>query len=115
MYLPNADVLKVEQKKITGYLLNTQHRYGASKAKFFTGFGFSKTSWEMLALALQEHGRTHEVSEMAETVFGRRYEVEGELRTPDGRTPRVRSVWQVDPGMVAPRRLTAYPLETNYD
>ena len=43
--------------------------------------------------------------------FGPRYEVEGILITPDGRRPRLRSVWQVDEGQLAPRLITAYPLE----
>jgi hypothetical protein len=45
--------------------------------------------------------------------FGPRYEVDGELTAPDGRRPRIRSVWQVDEGEIAPRLITAYPLETN--
>ena len=43
--------------------------------------------------------------------FGPRYEVEGELTTPDGRRSRVRTVWQLDDGQIAPRLITAYPLE----
>ena len=46
-----------------------------------------------------------------ETGLGPRYEVEGELLAPDGRRPRVRTVWQVDTGQIAPRLITAYPLE----
>jgi len=44
--------------------------------------------------------------------FGPRYEVEGELAAPDGRRPQVRTVWQQDAGQVAPRLITAYPLES---
>lgn len=112
MKLPNADLVKVEREKIIEYLLNAGHRYGASKARFFARFGFSLLDWETLALALQEHGQQYEVTRVTETIFGPRYEVEGELKTPDGRNPRVRSVWQIDHGMVAPRLITAYPLGT---
>ena len=63
------------------------------------------------AEALREHGRRHEVARVRETGFGRRYSVEGELNTPAGRRPRVRSVWQMDEGAIAPRLITAYPLE----
>ena len=115
MKLPNASLITVEREKVTQYLLNAEHRYGASKARFFARFGFSLAKWETLALALQEHGQHYEVSRVTETTFGPRYEVEGELKTPDGRNPRVRSVWQGDHGMVAPRLITAYPLGTNYD
>ena len=109
--LPNMDKAIVEREKILGYLLNAEHRIGASKARFFTKFGFTAEKWEQLAKALLVHGQTHEVKRMRETNFGPRYEVEGALETPDGREPFIRSVWQMDKGEVAPRLITAYPLE----
>jgi len=109
--LPNPDKLVVEREKIADYLLNPGHRYGASKARFFAEFGFRIEQWEQLAEALREHGRRHEVARVRETGFGPRYSVEGELNTPAGRRPRVRSVWQMDEGAIAPRLITAYPLE----
>ncbi len=108
MNLPNAHLAFVEPEKITDYLLNHAHRYGASKARFFAGFGFDAAT---LAQALLEHGRRHEVANVRQTPFGPRYEVEGELPAPDGRAPRVRTVWQVDAGEIAPRLITAYPLD----
>ncbi len=65
----------------------------------------------MLADALKEHARDNEVAKSKETGFGPRYEVEGELRAPDGSRPRVRTVWQVDVGEIVPRLITAHPLE----
>jgi hypothetical protein len=111
MKLPNADKLIVEREKILDYLLNPAHRHGASKARFFARFEFRAGKWEQLAQALRLHGRTHEVKRVRETGFGPRYEVEGKLKAPDGRSPGVRSVWQLDQGAVAPRLITAYPLE----
>ena len=111
MKLPNAGQAVVEQVKIVDYLLNPAHRYGASKARFFAQFGFRPEAWEVMAVALQEHGEQNEVTKVKETGFGPRYEVEGELAAPDRRRPRVRTVWQVDEGQIAPRLLTAYPLE----
>jgi len=111
MKLPNADKALVEREKILEYLLNPLHRRGASKARFFARFGFHAEKWEQLAEALHIHGQTHEVKRVRETGFGPRYEVEGKLDAPDGRSPRVRSVWQWDKGEVAPRLITAYPLE----
>jgi hypothetical protein len=113
MKLPNADVALVEQAKVTDYLLNPSHRYGASKASFFAQFGFRAEAWEEFALALREHGRQNEVTRVRETSFGPRYEVEGDLTAPDGRRPRVCTVWQLDEGQRAPRLITAYPLEAN--
>ncbi|MDO8670247.1 MAG: hypothetical protein Q7O66_02310, partial [Dehalococcoidia bacterium] len=98
MRLPRAHSLIVEREKIISYLLNPEHRYGASKARFFSAFGFRADEWETFAEALREHGRTNQVSQVTVTGFGQRYEVEGELVTPDGRLPRVRTVWQLDQG-----------------
>jgi hypothetical protein len=111
MKLPRADTALVEREKIVDYLLNAAHRYGASKARFFCEFGFRVEQWEHLAEALREHARAHDVVRERETGFGPRYVVEGELRTPGGRCPRVRTVWQFDKGAVAPRLISAYPLE----
>ncbi len=110
MTLPSAHLAVVEHDKIVEYLLNREHRYGGSKARFFAEFGFAIVAWETLAEALCAHGQSHDVARWRETGFGPRYEVEGELVTPDGRRPRVRSVWQVDKGEIAPRLITAYPL-----
>lgn len=111
MKLPNPDKLIVDREKIVDYLLNPAHRYGASKAKFFMEFNFGVGEWERLAKALREHGWTHEVARVSETGFGPRYVVEGDLNTPSGRHPRVRTVWQMDKGAIAPRLISAYPLE----
>lgn len=111
MKLPNPDKLIVERDKILQYLLNPLHRYGAVKERFFTAFGFRADAWQILAEALRAHGRTHEIVRAHETGFGPRYVVEGELNSPVGRWPRVRSVWQFDKGTIAPRLITAYPLE----
>jgi hypothetical protein len=111
MKLPNAANAVVEPEKIADYLLNPAHRYGASKARFFLAFGFSLDKWEALAEALLAHGRTHPVQRVHETSFGPRFEVEGRLRAVDGRSPRLRAVWQWDRGAVAPRLITAYSLE----
>jgi hypothetical protein len=115
MWLPGADALVVEREKIMDYLLNPAHRYGASKERFFAAFGFRVEEWERLADALREHGRSYAVTKVKETGFGPRYEVEGELSAPDGRRPRVRTVWQLDEGEVAPRLITTYPLEASHD
>jgi hypothetical protein len=113
MKLPNADVALVEQAKVTGYLLNPAHRYGASKARFFAQFGFRADAWEELALALRDHGRQNEVSRVRQTRFGPRFEVAGDLAAPDGRRPRVCTVWQLDDDQTVPRLITAYPLEAS--
>jgi hypothetical protein len=111
MKLPNAHLASVWREKITDYLLNPGHRYGASKAHFFFEFGFELESWEVLAESLRDHAMRHEVNRTRQALWGPRFEIDGELSTPDGRMPRVRTVWQLDQGEIAPRLITAYPLE----
>ena len=96
--LPHAELAVVDPAKITEYLLNPAHRYGANKERFFSQFGFRSAAWKILAVALREQGQQNEATKVKQTGFGPRYEVEGELTAPDGRHPRVRTVWQVDEG-----------------
>ena len=110
MKLPNANLAVVERAKVLEYLLNTEHRSGASKARFFAEFGFHRRVWARLAQALHEHAQRNDVCRIVETKFGPRYAVDGKLQAPDGRTPMVRTVWQMDYEEVAPRLITAYPL-----
>jgi len=112
MKVPNAHLAQVDREKIVNYLLNPAHRYGMSKARFFEEFGYRLETWEVLAVALREHVQRNEVARVNESGFGPRYQVDGELLAPDGRRPRLRTVWQMDQGHVAPRLITAYPLET---
>ena len=110
MKLPCPNELIVEREKIIGYLLNVGHRYGATKARFFMALGFNPEAWSILADALREHGRTHNVIAFRETGHGPHYAVEGDLATPSGAHAFIRSVWQFDHGSVAPRLITAYPV-----
>jgi hypothetical protein len=107
----DADAAVIEREKVVGYLLNPPHRAGASKAQFFTSHGFVPEKWERLAEALRDHARRHKVGRVVQTGFGPRFQVDGRLPTPDGRMPGVRTVWQWDKGQLAPRLITAYPLE----
>jgi hypothetical protein len=109
--LPNAAAAIVAREKIVGYLLNATHRFGASKARFFARFGFSIDEWQTLAVALLRHGQNNGVVRVQQTGFGPRFEVDGPLEAPDGRRPRIRTVWQFDVGSAAPRLITARPLE----
>jgi hypothetical protein len=110
MRLPNADRASVPARKITHYLLSTEHRDGQHKAAFFKSFGFKLKSWEVLASALLHHARTNDVVEIVSTPFGQNYVVEGTLSAPDGRQPRVRVVWFIANQQETATLATAYPL-----
>lgn len=110
MKLPNADYAIVQREKITEYLLSPVHRHGRGKAAFFRKFGFRETDWDAFASALLRHAAQHHIKKIEDSLFGRRYTVEGEIGTPDGRAPTIRSIWFILSGETIPRFVTAYPL-----
>ncbi|MBI4569394.1 MAG: hypothetical protein HY719_13440 [Planctomycetes bacterium] len=106
--LPQAASLVVDEQKVTAYLLNTAHKDGASKASFFVKRGFSLTGWHEFAAALRAHGASHPVTDVEDTEFGRKYTVECEIVTPDGKNPCILTVW-IQIGTSPPRLVTAHP------
>jgi hypothetical protein len=110
MKLPNHEKATVPREKIVDYLLSFVHKDGRAKAEFFTRFGFTAESWEVLAEALKLHAAEHDVNKIEASPFGMRYIIEGELSTPDGRRPSVRVVWFIENKSDVPRPATAYPL-----
>lgn len=111
MKLPNAENALVEDAKLLGYLLNHDHPHGTHKARYLGRFGFSSDNLDAARSALLKHGRSYDIARVVQTGYGPRYAVEGVLETPDQRNPYVRTVWQMDNGEVAPRLITAYPLD----
>ena len=110
MNLPRAEQAVIAQNKIENYLLNIGHPIGGDKARFFLRFGFRREDWVVLANALREHGCEPLVARSNSDADGVTHLVEGPLNTPSGRAPRVRSVWLIETGALAPRFITTYPL-----
>ena len=110
MKLSRAEEAVVPPEKIENYLLNPGHPIGGSKAGFFRQFGFSREQWMHLARALHQHAQVNAVASSVSDADGTTYLVEGPLQTPSGRRPRLRTVWLVETGKLAPRFITAYPL-----
>ena len=110
MELPFVDSLRVDQSKITGYLLN--EATGRGKATFFLRLGYRFDDWETLAAALKAQARDNPVASVVDSPYGKRYSVDGTVVTPDNRQPRprVRTVWILETGSEAPRLITAYPV-----
>ena len=109
MKAPGHENPQVPKEKIAEYLLSDSHPSGRAKARFFRRFGFSAETWETLAAALKRHVTVKEVSSGEDSPFGRRYNVDGPLESPDGRNPSVRSVWFVETDSRELRFVTAVP------
>jgi hypothetical protein len=107
--LPRVEDAIVDERKLTEYLLAEGHPVGRTKARFFQGLGYSRSSADALRRALLAHARDNEISIVEETQFGSKYAVEGELPGLEGRTAQVRVIWFVEAGEKRPRFVTAYP------
>jgi hypothetical protein len=107
MKLPGAESAVVPRRKAEDYLLNCEHPIGGGKAKFFIRFGFRRERWEEFAAALRRHSPENPVADMLQDADGITYVIEGRMNTPSERQPRVRTIWLVETGELAPRFITA--------
>lgn len=107
MELPFLERLRVDEAKIIGYLLSQANGHG--KAVFFSGFGFRVENWQELADAIKAQAGDNPVAAAVDSLYGIRYSVDGELQTPSGRRPRIRTVWILESGSEEPRFITAHP------
>ncbi len=109
MRLPNASRAWIPREKLAEYLLSTTHPVGSAKAGFFRAFGFHDQNAELLEAGLLLVARTGKTSASTESPYGTKYEVDGDLGTPSGRTVTVRTVWIIEAGEQNPRFVTAFP------
>lgn len=111
MKLPNYEAAVVAEAKLIKYIFDLSHPTGKYKAAFFLSFGFSIDNWQGMAQALLLHAASYDVVSTLTTERGIHYAVEGELVSPDGRNPLVRTIWAIDTDGDVPRFITAYPLK----
>lgn len=110
--LPNSDRAIIEPAKITGYLLSREHPRGRSKARLLERFGIRADQPDVLRAALIAHAMANDIAAAARTTYGTRYEIDGPLPAPDGRSPVVRVVWYAYDGDDVPRLVTVVPRRT---
>jgi hypothetical protein len=110
MKLPNCDQAYIPTRKLDDYLLAETHPSGRLKAKFFKGLGFSKSNRNELERQLLHIAQTSPVVSVITSPYGKKFIVDGELRTPEGTGEVVRTVWIFGAGEHSPRFVTAYPL-----
>ena len=109
MQLPNCEHATVAIEKLTHYLLDNDHPVGGKKSRFFSLVGYGQRHASDLQSQLLEIARKGSVSATKQTVHGTKFIIIGLLKTPTGRTIRLRTVWSIDVGQVNPRFVTAYP------
>jgi hypothetical protein len=111
MELPNKFHAYVSIDKITDYLLSETHIVGRSKARFFRSFGFDETNVSQFEQGLIHIAQIELVAEITETIYGKKYVIDGDLETPSGDIIHLRTVWIIETGDDIPKLVTAYPLD----
>jgi hypothetical protein len=109
MSLPNADRATVEPSKVRDYLLSSTHPIGRFKAKVFSALGYREEHWEQLRDDLLSIARTGSANPGQASEFGVKYEVDGILNGPSGRSAPFRTVWMAHDSQAPPRFITAFP------
>ena len=109
MRIPNAEHAIIAPEKLRDYLLNPEHRRGASKARFLLSLGYARDRWQRLESDLRQQHLPQEVARVVQAEYGTRYEIHDPLITPGRRIVMVRSIWQIDSGTNVPRLITMYP------
>jgi hypothetical protein len=82
--LPNAEKALIQSEKIEGYILSSAHPVGRFKAAFFRKFGYSAENSDEFEQSLRQMVMSQDVSGVEETSYGRKYVVEGLMRSPSG-------------------------------
>lgn len=108
MKMPNNTEAIVDTNKITDYLLSDTHEIGKHKAAFFKSFGFDVSSPITITKALKAHAEERVILNSKDSPYGKKYELECEIETPDDRNPCIVSVWIIENNTNEPRLITAY-------
>lgn len=109
MALPNAELAVVETEKVRDYLLSPIHPIGRFKVVVFTALGYDQAQWEILRDDLLAVARSGSSTAGQASLYGQKYEVDGILTGPSGRSMPVRTVWMVRSADRVPTLVTAFP------
>ncbi len=110
MELPNREKAYIPLSKLKDYLLSETHSVGKSKAKLLRSLGFNETNVDLLKQGLISIAHSGDVKEAISSLHGVKYIINGLLKTPDGGSIKMRTIWIIDKGHERPRFVTAYPL-----
>lgn len=102
--------LVVNYNKVCHYLLNPLHPVGISKANFFISLGFNKNLWQIFVQELTKLANKNQIKYSEKNQFGIKYIIDGQLDSPSGKKPYIRTVWFIAEKEDKALLVTAYPL-----
>ena len=78
-------------------------------ALHFRDLGYSRDNWEEFEQHLRNQILSQEVAEVEESLYGKKFVIQGPLPGSSGETVQLVTVWVILEGEVIPRFVTAYP------
>jgi hypothetical protein len=85
------------------------HKRGGPKARLLLNVGYRSDDPQSLESDLRIQHLSLDVTCTHQNLYGVVYEIEGPITTPNGKSVRFCSVWQVDTDTDVPRFITMYP------
>jgi len=105
--LPNGERARIPLEKLTDYCLNPEHPRGKDKARVFAAvLGITSDRAHELAALVRQAALEGDITQEAETDFGRYYRVDWAIPT-QGHVV-LRTIWEMAPGDEIPRLISAF-------
>ncbi|WP_160123745.1 DUF6883 domain-containing protein [Rhodovarius lipocyclicus] len=89
----DTEKLIIDRRKITDYLLNSNHPDGRSKCNFFLSVGFEINNPDQLLEALEAHPEVNAVLKTVTTPHGKKHVVECYFKNPNNANYCIRTIW----------------------
>ncbi|BFG78656.1 hypothetical protein PTKU46_66890 [Paraburkholderia terrae] len=107
--IKNAENAVIDPRKITNYVLDSEHPVGGNKARVFdSALGFNQSNADGLISQIQEGVTKYPATPGKADQYGQRFTVDIPVTGPNGNTVPVRTGWIYDPGSSTPRLTTVF-------
>jgi hypothetical protein len=107
--IPNYERAVIEPQKLKDYILSASHPIGRFKEALFRQMGYMQESWELLAEDVRKQHLSQDAVLVEKTKYGSKYVITGNIRGPNGKIVRLKSLWIILEGEDFPRFITIYP------
>ncbi len=110
MILPNPELAIIDEDKLSGYSLNTEHSEGKHKARVFKSvLNMDASNTAELRQALLDALINYDAVSSKKNAYGQKYIIDFPLSR-DDKTATIHSVWIVRSNENFPRLITCYVL-----
>jgi hypothetical protein len=109
MKLPATSVIASD--KLRDYVLSPTHPDGRAKAAYMARLGYTQGNWRRLEADIREQILPREAKHVADSIYGRKYEILGPLTGPSAAHSWIRTIWIIPWGQTHARLVTLVPME----